>query len=296
MALSGKHFESAGRYPGNHDVNISRFADVRAFLDRAEDWLLLREAENNVLLGAAKRLLRDDHPYGNPIYFATVEANDGISGCAWRTPPLKLGLTRLPLASIPLLVHDVADVYTDLSAVLGPEMEATEFARLWTREHGCKWTIGTRQRILALERVICPATRIYGLLRKARNTDLALAAEWGAGFARDVGIKDFDPLPYSEHLIRDGCLYFWDDGAFRSMAAAVGPTPNGTRVGYVFTPPPFRNRGYATATVASLSQLLLDHGQRFCCLYTDLANPVSNSIYKRIGYRPVADVVDVNFC
>jgi len=30
-------------------------------------------------------------------------------------------------------------------------------------------------------------------------------------------------------------------------------------------------------------------------LYTDLANPVSNSIYKHIGYRPVEDRVVLAF-
>jgi predicted GNAT family acetyltransferase len=41
--------------------------------------------------------------------------------------------------------------------------------------------------------------------------------------------------------------------------------------------------------VAALSQQLLDAGWEFCALFTDLANPTSNSIYQRIGYRPVAD-------
>ena len=36
--------------------------------------------------------------------------------------------------------------------------------------------------------------------------------------------------------------------------------------------------------------MLLDGGRRFCFLFTDLANPTSNSIYQRIGYRPVTDV------
>ena len=79
------------------------------------------------------------------------------------------------------------------------------------------------------------------------------------------------------------------------MAAAIGETAHGVRVGYVYTPPAFRRRGYATATVFHLSQLLLESGRNFCCLYTDLANPTSNAIYARLGYRPLCDVVDVNF-
>ncbi|MDP8927425.1 MAG: GNAT family N-acetyltransferase, partial [Actinomycetota bacterium] len=71
---------------------------------------------------------------------------------------------------------------------------------------------------------------------------------------------------------------------------ATGPTPNGIRVGPVYTPPDLRNRGYASALVASLTQRELDAGRSFCFLYTDLANSTSNKIYQRIGYEPVTDI------
>ena len=73
------------------------------------------------------------------------------------------------------------------------------------------------------------------------------------------------------------------------MAGWSGPTAHGIRVNAVYTPVELRGQGYASATVAALSQLLLDRGYRFCCLYTDLSNPTSNAIYKRIGYDPVTD-------
>jgi len=41
--------------------------------------------------------------------------------------------------------------------------------------------------------------------------------------------------------------------------------------------------------VSALSQKLLDSGYERCSLFTDLANPTSNSIYQKIGYRPVGD-------
>jgi hypothetical protein len=58
----------------------------------------------------------------------------------------------------------------------------------------------------------------------------------------------------------------------------------------VYTPPEVRARGYASACVAALTKLLLEGGRRFCFLYTDLSNPTSNSIYQRVGYRPISDV------
>jgi predicted GNAT family acetyltransferase len=42
--------------------------------------------------------------------------------------------------------------------------------------------------------------------------------------------------------------------------------------------------------VAELTRRLIAGGRQFCFLFTDLANPTSNSIYQRVGYRPVTDV------
>jgi predicted GNAT family acetyltransferase len=69
-----------------------------------------------------------------------------------------------------------------------------------------------------------------------------------------------------------------------------GATPSGIRIGPVYTPPELRGRGYASALVAELTRRLIAGGRQFCFLFTDLANPTSNSIYQRVGYRPVTDV------
>jgi predicted GNAT family acetyltransferase len=68
-----------------------------------------------------------------------------------------------------------------------------------------------------------------------------------------------------------------------------------TRIGPVYTPPPERRRGYASACVAAASQLALSAGAERCMLYANLANPTSNSIYQQIGYRPVCDAQDYSF-
>jgi predicted GNAT family acetyltransferase len=73
------------------------------------------------------------------------------------------------------------------------------------------------------------------------------------------------------------------------MASATEATQNSSRIGPVYTPPEYRKKGYASACVATLSQQLLNQGYQACYLYTDLANPTSNHIYKTIGYQPVCD-------
>jgi predicted GNAT family acetyltransferase len=79
------------------------------------------------------------------------------------------------------------------------------------------------------------------------------------------------------------------DGTAVSMAAVRPSVVGLPRVSLVYTPAEHRRHGYAGAGVAALSQHLLDDGARACMLFADLANPTSNGVYQRIGYRPVAD-------
>jgi len=67
------------------------------------------------------------------------------------------------------------------------------------------------------------------------------------------------------------------------------------RVGPVYTPPELRGHGYASAATAEVSRAALAAGAEEVLLYTDLANPVSNAIYQRIGYQQVEDRVVLSF-
>ncbi len=78
------------------------------------------------------------------------------------------------------------------------------------------------------------------------------------------------------------------------MAAHTPETEGVVRIYGVYTPPEHRQKGYAGACVGHLSSLLQDRG-RSCMLYTDLGNPVSNSIYRRLGYEAISEVIRYGF-
>lgn len=82
--------------------------------------------------------------------------------------------------------------------------------------------------------------------------------------------------------------------AGRSLAA-IAARRAGVSVNAVYAPVEHRRSGYASIAVASLSRQLLDAGYAFCCLYTDLDYPASNSIYARLDCRPVQDCLDIDF-
>jgi predicted GNAT family acetyltransferase len=148
---------------------------------------------------------------------------------------------------------------------------------------------------------VLPVRGVAGGLRFAAEADRPRLLEWLAAFAHEaLHEDDRDDAALNaivDHRLASAAagLALWEDGEAVSLAGFGGATPNGIRIGPVYTPPGLRGRGYASALVAALSQLLLDGGRRFCFLYTDLANPTSNAIYRRIGYRLVCESAELRF-
>lgn len=273
---------------------VERHADAEGFLEAAQSWLLEAEAENNLPLGLALNS-RSRQPADSPLYWATVRDENRIVGCACRTPPYGLLLSRVPTAAIAPLTESVGRVYPSLNGVNGPTADAEAFARAWTARHGGTWSTRFRMRLHKLIKVSFAGPLTQGSLCKATEADLALARGWMGEYVREVGLPLAVP-DMAQRLISREQLFLWlDGGSPRSMVASTRETRWGCAINSVYTPPQFRRLGYATAAVATLSDTLLKAGRRFCCLYADLANPTSNSIYAKIGYRPIRDDVEIDF-
>ncbi|HEY8108097.1 MAG TPA: GNAT family N-acetyltransferase [Gaiellaceae bacterium] len=279
-----------------------RIDDASAFFAEAEPLLLADEARHNLILGIAGQVR--DGAYADFRLWLVRDGAD-VAAAAVQTPPYNLILAqpRSPLA-LAGLAEAVAG--EQLPGVVGAEPEAVEFAELWTTHTGVPARTNMRQGIYAVERVE-PSPPPPGSARVATATDRELALRWLIAFAEEAlhegapGTDRADAVV--DHRLSSpwaGILLWENGGEPVSMAGWGGPTPNGIRVGPVYTPSELRGRGYATALTAELSQQLLDgrlfdRGRRFCFLYTDLANPTSNAIYERIGYRRVAESAEIVF-
>ena len=271
---------------------LVRHAGPGDFLQRAESWLLASEAEHNLHLSLAY-VRRDAGATGADVLFGTVEQDGDLVGCVIRTPPHKVLITSMPPEAAQDIVGPVAELYDEIPAVLGPADSAVAVASAWTALKGGGWETGMQQRIYRLDQVE-PVRPVPGAMRLATMDDLELLTDWGTGFARDAGHAFLLAREQVNRMIERQDLHIWQDESPASMAVAQGATPNGCRIGYVYTPPELRGRGYASALVARLSQRMLDSGMTFCVLYTDLGNPTPNAIYQRIGYNAICDVRDID--
>jgi predicted GNAT family acetyltransferase len=277
-------------------VRVIDHATATALLAHARAMLEEHEAENGLVLGL---LASPPATMTAPPTWVSVDEADGPVAVAMRTPPFALLLALASESAIETLVDALAARGGELPGVTGPGAVARAFAERWARARGVTTSVTMEQGLYELTKVVPPDPVAPGSLRLARTEDVDLVATWMAGFAGDAR------LPAHEHetlrksaaaRVAGGGLFMWEhDGAAVSMASLQGATPHGIRVSFVYTPPQLRGRGYASACVAAVSERALASGKRFCTLYTDLANPSSNSIYQRMGYRRIGEAVMIAF-
>jgi len=283
------------RRPYDPWVDVRRVEDPAAFLAAASPLLLADEARHNLILGLAGTLR--DHPSHYPEYGLWL-AEDGsdVAGAALRTAPHNLVLARPRDDSA--LEALAAGIDDELPGVVAGQPEVATFATAWARRTGAATRTHRAQGVFALERVEQPAAPL-GRLRDAGAADRPLLLDWWRAFAEEAIGESPDDDSVAEAVDRrleaeDAGVSFWEDDHPVSVASFGNPTPNGIRIGPVYTPPEHRRRGYASALVAELSERLLAQ-RRFCFLFTDLANPTANRIYEQIGYRRVCEAAEIVF-
>lgn len=253
------------------------------------------EAENNLVIGIASGMELSGHD-DDVSLFATIESEGMVVGCAFRTPPFKLGLTRMPLKAIPALVEVVGAQYESLPGVLGPREEARYLSRTWCGPRALSFRPVMDQRIYTLEQLTEPESWPEGSLRDGNDSDHRLVVDWLRRFFEETRMPVTSAEEVATRMLPNGTMSFWVvDESEVSMAGITGYTPNGARIGFVYTPPEHRKRGYGTAITAKLTRRILDEGKRWCFLFADASNPTANGIYQNLGYHPVADVVDYQF-
>ncbi len=215
-------------------------------------------------------------------------------GAALQSPvSLGLNITPMPAGAIDALVDRIADEGRHLPGVGGEAATTAHFAGCWTERRTCAATPSMGMRIYEVEKIHSPEMT-SGRLRQAVAADRDMLTAWMRAFYDDVGDEHSDPARTVEARLSAGQFWFWEDGEPVSLTAASVPVTNVVRVQVAYTPPQVRRQGFGMACAGALSRQIRDSGYR-CILFTDLGNPVSNSVFRKIGYRCVAEALRYNF-
>lgn len=231
---------------------------------------------------------------------ATLHDNGTLVGAALRTPPWPLIASGLPTdpARLDTFVAAWLDHDPDVSAVNGPRANAEALADAWMRHTGGGSHETMAGRLYRLGELTPPSTK--GAVRAPTEHDFSLLAQWREAFQLEATGRVRDPggAAAGVRSMLDGrdsvCLWHVEDTAV-ALAMASDPINGMSRIGPVYTPPEHRGNGYGSAVTAAASQQARDAGASSVVLFTDLANPTSNSIYQKIGYHPVYDSTEREF-
>ncbi len=257
-----------------------------------EPFLVREESSNALPLGIARSFVANATHDG--LMFS-VESGSEIVAVAVKSPKRHLVVTRAPEIAMKALARYIHEYMLPCPGVIGPNDAATALATEWELLTGQSPRVRMRLRLYEA-RTVLPAGKVAGSFRMATAADQDWC-EWATHrFIDEATEETHENVRHRvQERILSGAVGLWTDGAIVSLAVINRRTESGSHLSSVYTPPDFRRHGYASACVAELTRRELATGRAFVTLYTDLANPTSNSIYTRIGYRVLSDSIDLAF-
>ena len=183
-----------------------------------------------------------------------------------------------------------------LTSVLASSESVERFASLWGK---LTLQFPVRENLyFAYEaQRFLPSCGTPGFLRRADINDLETIDKFGAEFEKENNchISDQMRLELIKKGLEERAFYLWIDHAIVSMVRSANPTTEGLEITYGYTPPEFRGHGYSPALLSNTTNSILQEGLKYCVIFTDKENPVTNKIYPRCGYEKVGELLSVSY-
>ncbi|KAA0091469.1 GNAT family N-acetyltransferase [Mycolicibacterium sp. P1-18] len=224
---------------------------------------------------------------------------DGAVGAAVQMRDAVLLVSGLPPTLAKESAAALAPVRADLPAVRGTASTAAAFSQAWAEVTGVTATTSFTETLYRLGELASP-DGVAGKPRLADDQDADMLAGWFDAFFVEAFGTTSDPAA-RRGVFRDvadagGHVVLWTvDGEPVAMARVHGCLMGMSRIGPVYTPTQHRGRGYGAAVTAQAVRHAWSHGARDVVLFADDANPVSNRIYRRLGFVPVGENVQYAF-
>ncbi|MEO3823714.1 GNAT family N-acetyltransferase [Actinomadura sp. B10D3] len=271
-------------------------SDLEEFRARAGAFLRADPVRNTVALTVTEAMRKQGPGPSEGALFGWWPRDGGVAATvlwAGAHPPL---LSAMPDETARDLADALAARGATARGVDGTPGAAEAFARAWTGRTGTASRVVMRQRLYRLDRLEAPGPPPDGAARVAGDADRDLVLDWFAQFHRDAGDHGEVDTALIDGRLRAGGVLLWEAGgrpvAMAGRTQAVGGM---ARVAPVYTPAGHRRRGYGAAVTAAATRNAQNAGASEVVLFTDLGNPTSNGVYRRIGYRPVEDRVVLAF-
>lgn len=277
-------------------VDIRFTDDPSVCADRAGDFMRADPFSTSVIGVHTSGVIAGKRPRGLEDLWAVVEAGGVVVGLAMHTPPHNIFLSRMMPEAASRLAGAVNELGRAVPGVTGEATAVEVFAARWAELTGASTSVAVAMRMYRLGQLQAPAG-VPGSARLAGTEDAGVVRAWFAAFhAETVRGAEPDTARLADRRLGAGEVMLWTDRHEAvSMAGCSAPANGVARVGPVYTPPGHRRHGYGAAVTASATGQALEKGAAHVVLYTDLANPTSNSVYRSIGYLADHDASERHF-
>lgn len=137
-----------------------------------------------------------------------------------------------------------------------------------------------------------------GHLEAASPHDLEELGPYGVEFNKEyygADVKTLEEMQASTLAsIMEGHMYIWvDEGKIVSMAQTLHEEHDFPVIGFFYTPPLYRGKGYGASTIHRVTKGLLDAGNEYVMLAADALNPASNRVFQNVGFKAVGEYIRV---
>ncbi|MFF8903225.1 GNAT family N-acetyltransferase [Streptomyces lydicus] len=274
--------------------------DLDHFLSRAGAFLHSRPALHTLALTLTETTrICGPHAYGpeTPL-LGFLERAGKARATLFRAAPHRLNLTPLTPEEADLLADYLADLDHQLPGVYADHDTATAFSQAWHRRTGAVPTLHERQCLYRLDTLVPPQQVPEGRARVATAEDREEVTRLYNDFSAAYGEPPSrDPQQWADTRIAAGGVTLWEapDGTPVAMVGVNPMVAGQIRLAIAYTPQHLRGRGYAGAALTAVTQVALAAEPQDILLFTNRANPTSNALVQRLGFRPVANFALYDF-
>ncbi len=281
---------------------VKYYKDPNLLLDDAEEYLISDPVHNNLILTVLKHGMNLDNIGG---YWTVNDSKYVVGVCVQPSINSRGIITSMPIDAVQSLVEEITKSNIHLAGIGGEVSTVGSFAGEWAEKNKTPVIPFLGLRLYKLESVKTSIT-VMGHIRKASKGDRDILIDWVYDFRVEIGEyqenfeagilekRRYEISQFIDLNIAAGNVWLYGNPNPVSMVIRTPDVYGVVRLEKVYTPPEERQNGYATACVNHISKQIQDEG--YCCiLYSDLNNPVSNSIYRKIGYNAIAEIIQYRF-
>ena len=281
-------------------MKFKKYNNIKDFCEENLELLLEKEWLNNLIVGNCFDALENG---GEEDWILANVSNDGKTELIilYRKPWKVLLYTPTDNFSKELYEFAANEMYKIDRNLIGVNTDyraAELFAKEYTKLSGKEYKILFPMRILLLEKINEGKLLENASLRELNDNDKELAIDWIDKFYKEAlnEIHDREKLEEKYENYKERGYYFLEiDGKVVSQAIFARKLKYGKSISYVYTPENQRGKGYAYNCVYLLTKKTMEEGAKYCVLYTDDSNHISNHVYEKIGYKRKSDQLDIAF-